>query len=67
MYMTIGCKHILTTAYHPQSNGMIERYHCQLKVALRAWNSGSVWLEHLPWVLVGLRAAPKEDSGISSA
>ena len=25
------------------------------------------WLEHLPWALLGLRAAPKEDSGLSSA
>ncbi len=25
------------------------------------------WAEHLPWVLLGLRAAPKEDSHISSA
>jgi len=26
-----------------------------------------VWLEHLPWVLLGLRAAPKEEATISSA
>lgn len=25
------------------------------------------WLEHLPWVLLGIRAAPKEDSGVSAA
>jgi len=25
------------------------------------------WPQHLPWVLLCLRAAPKEDSGISSA
>ena len=25
------------------------------------------WLDHLPWVLIGLRAAPTEDSALSSA
>jgi len=46
---------------------MVERYHRQLKSTLRARNCGAAWLEHLPWVLLGLRAAPKEDSNISSA
>jgi len=46
---------------------MIERWHRQLKNALRARNCGAAWLEHLPWVLLGLRVAPKEDNDISSA
>jgi hypothetical protein len=46
---------------------MVERTHRQLKDALRARLAGSDWPLHLPWVLLGLRAAPKEDSGISSA
>ena len=25
------------------------------------------WLEHLPWVLLGLRAAPKQEAGVSAA
>jgi transposase InsO family protein len=63
----LGIKHVQTTAYHPQSNGMVERTHRQLKAALRARLGGSRWPEHLPWVLLGLRTAPKEDSGISAA
>jgi hypothetical protein len=59
--------HITTTAYHPQSNGMVERSHRQLKDALRSRLAGHDWPAHLPWVLLGLRAAPKEDSGVSSA
>ena len=27
----------------------------------------AAWLEHLPWVLLGLRAAPKYETGVSSA
>ena len=49
-----GIKHCTTTAYHPQSNGMVERFHRQLKDALL-------------WVLLGLRSAPKEDYNVSSA
>jgi transposase InsO family protein len=63
----LGLQHITTTAYHPQSNGMVERAHRQLKDALRARCAGNAWPEHLPWVLLGLRAAPKEESGVSSA
>jgi hypothetical protein len=57
----------MTTAYHPQSNGMVERVHRQLKAALRSRNCGADWAEHLPWVLMGIRAAPKDDTGVSSA
>ena len=64
---TLGTQHILTTAYHPQSNGMVERFHRQLKQSLKARESGKSWLEHLPWALLGLRAAPKEDAAVSSA
>jgi hypothetical protein len=63
----LGIKHVQTTAYLPQSNGMVERTHGQLKAALRARLAGSRWPEHLPWVLLGLRTAPQEDSGILAA
>jgi transposase InsO family protein len=63
----LGIRHTTTTAYHPQANGMVERAHRQLKDSLQAWLAGDKWPEHLPWVLLGLRAAPKDSSGISSA
>jgi hypothetical protein len=59
--------HKTTTAYHPQANGIVERLHRQLKEALRARLAGVEWEQHLPWVLLRLRAAPKEDSAISAA
>ena len=67
MCKTLGVHHVTTTAYHPQSNGMIERFHRQMKEGLRARECGTAWIEHLPWVLLGLRAAPKEESGVSAA
>jgi transposase InsO family protein len=48
--------HISTTADHPQSNGLVERTHRQIKDALQARLAGNRWPEHLPWVLFGLRA-----------
>ena len=30
----LGIKHLRTTAYHPASNGIVERYHRQLKAAI---------------------------------
>jgi hypothetical protein len=63
----LGISHHSTTAYHPQSNGMVERFHRQLKDALRARLQGQGWVSQLPWVLLGLRAMPKEKTNISSA
>jgi transposase InsO family protein len=31
---SLGITHIQTSAYHPQSNGMVERMHRQLKAGL---------------------------------
>ena len=53
------------TAYHPQANDRkIERFHRQLKDAMRARLVARDWPSHLPWVLLGLRAAPKEDHNV---
>ena len=32
----LGCKHLRTTSYHPIANGVIERFHHQLKASLKA-------------------------------
>jgi hypothetical protein len=63
----LGIQHQPTTAFHPQANGMVERCHLRLKDALRARLAGPDWPLHLPWVLMGLRAAPTEDTGVSAA
>ncbi|CAI5673972.1 unnamed protein product [Oreochromis niloticus] len=63
----LGVKVHRTTAYHPQANGMCERFHRSLKAALRASLTGGDWVDRLPWVLLGLRSAVKEDLGVSPA
>ncbi|KAG7203882.1 hypothetical protein KM043_013243 [Ampulex compressa] len=61
-----GSEHIRTTAYHPQANGLIERFHRQLKAALIC-HGGQRWTEALPAVLLGIRTAFKEDLGTTPA
>ena len=56
-----------TTSYHPQANGLVERFHRQLKGALRARLTGPEWMDHLPVVLLGIRTAWREDAGASPA
>jgi hypothetical protein len=63
----LGVHHVATMAYHHQSSGMIERAHRQLKDAFRSRLAGEKWVSHLPRVLLGLRAAPEDDSNVSSA
>ncbi len=50
----LNIQHSPTTAYHPQSNGLVEWFHRRLKDA--------DWHDHLPWVLLGIRTAFREDS-----
>ncbi len=56
-----------TTAYHPQANGLCERFHRSMKAALMAGLQDDGWADRLPWILLGLRTAPKEDLQASTA
>jgi len=60
-------KPIRTTAFHPQSNGMVERFHRRLKAVLVARCAAADWVAHLPWTLLSLRTTPHEKSGLSPA
>lgn len=61
-----GFQHKKTTAYHPACNGLIERFHRQLKAAI-VCHANSSWSETLPLVLLGVRSAFKEDLQASTA
>ena len=62
-----GSKHITTTAYHPESNGMVERLHRRLKESLIALGEGQrhEWFWKLPMTLLALRTTIKPDIGAS--
>ena len=63
----LGISASTTTAYHPQANGMVERFHRQLKASLKARLSGPNWMDELPLVLLGIRSAWREDIDCSAA
>ncbi|KAK4468999.1 hypothetical protein MN116_000141, partial [Schistosoma mekongi] len=63
----LGVKRIRTTAYHPMSNGMVERLHRQLKNALAATMTSNDWATKLPIVMLGIRATIKQDIGCSAS
>ena len=64
---SLGCKIHHMTAYHPQANGLVERFHRSLKAALQARLTRTAWMDELAWVMLGLRTMPKEDLGTSVA
>ncbi len=63
----LNISHKQTTAYHPESNGAVERLLRSLKDVLRAHAAAATWSEELPFVLLRLRAHLREDTGLSLA
>ncbi len=63
----LGVKRSRTTAYHPQANGMVERFHRQLKASLTTKLHPDMWMDALPLVLLGIRSAFKDDISATAA
>ena len=57
----LGSKRIRTTSYHPIANGLVERFHHQLKASLKSQPDTTRWAEALPLVLLGIRTTYKQD------
>jgi Integrase core domain len=67
MCQLFAIRHLQTPAYHPQANGAIERFHRRLKDALRARGAAADWYNHLPWVLLAIRTASRNEESPSPA
>ncbi|KAL1138800.1 hypothetical protein AAG570_008862 [Ranatra chinensis] len=63
----LGIQRLRTSAYHPQANGVVERWHRSLKAALTARLDSANWVRHLPTILLGLRVVMREDNKASTA
>ena len=63
----LGSKRSRTTSYHPIANGLIERFHRQLKVSLKCSSNSIKWTDSLPLVLLGIHTAVKDDIQCTTA
>ena len=61
----LDIKKTRTTPYHPQSDGMVERFNKTLEGLLRAFvnKEHSDWDERLPYVLMAYRSSVNETTG----
>ena len=61
----LDIKKTRTTPYHPQSDGMVERFNKTLEGLLRAFvnEEHSDWDERLPYVLMAYRSSGNETTG----
>ncbi|KAI4897040.1 hypothetical protein NFI96_014401, partial [Prochilodus magdalenae] len=67
VYNLLGIKAIHTTPYHPQTDGLTERFNQTLKQILRklANSNGTDWDAWLPFALFAYREVPQASSGFS--
>ena len=62
-----GIEAIVTAPYHPESNGLVERFHRRLKESLIALGADEPdkWFWRLPMALLAIRTTIKPDIGAS--
>ena len=63
----LGVEKLNTTAYHPQTDGLVERFNRTLTdmLAKKVEQSEKNWDNHLPFVLFAYRASLQESTGES--
>lgn len=63
----LGISQITSSAYHPQSQGALERYHQTLKTMIRKYcvEHEKDWDKGLPFLLFATRETPSESLGYS--
>ena len=67
VYYLLHIKRIRTTPYHPQTDGLVERFNGTLKGMLRKFVSRNQkdWDQYLTYLLFAYREVPQETTGFS--
>uniref|UniRef100_A0A8C2FGW1 Integrase catalytic domain-containing protein n=1 Tax=Cyprinus carpio TaxID=7962 RepID=A0A8C2FGW1_CYPCA len=67
VYQLLGIKRVRTTPYHPQTDGLVERFNQTLKMMLRKYvsDTGKDWDKWLPFLLFAYREVPHASTGFS--
>lgn len=63
----LGTRRFCTTAYHPIANDLVQRFHRQLKGALKCLTDSIHWTKALPMILLGIRTTLKQDLKCTTA
>lgn len=65
----LGVEHQMSSAYHPESQGALERFHQTLKSMLRTYcvETGKEWVDGLPLLMLAIRSTVQESLGFSPA
>ena len=68
LYQMLGTRGIRTSAYHPQTDGMVERYTATLTAGLKKYvdKFPNEWNKAIPYVLFACRSAIHQSTGFSS-
>ncbi|XP_076052821.1 uncharacterized protein LOC143032237 [Oratosquilla oratoria] len=63
----LGITKVTSSAYYPQSQGALERYHQTLKTMLKKWclENYTGWDQALPYLLFAVREVPNKSLGLS--
>ncbi len=66
---TLNVRHAVSSPYHPESQGALERWHQTLKSMLRKYclETAQSWDEGIPFVVFAAREAVQESLGFSPA
>ncbi len=69
MLKELGITHHMSSAYHPESQGAVERFHQTLKSLLRTFciETGKDWVDGLPLLMFAVRESVQESLGFSPA
>ena len=64
VYQLMGIHKVATTAYHPQTDGLVERFNRTLTdmLAKTVESNGRDWDRRLPYVLFAYRTSPQEST-----
>ena len=67
VYRLLRIQPIKTSPYHPQTDGLVERFNQTLKAMLRktVWKEGKDWDKWLPYLLFAYREVPQSSTGFS--
>ncbi|XP_073721145.1 uncharacterized protein [Misgurnus anguillicaudatus] len=67
VYQLLGIKGLKTTPYHPETDGLVERFNQTLVQMLRKFVNevGNDWDQWLPYVLFAYREVPQSSTGFS--